>query len=130
MSPNVLRTRSVQGGRGPGGRRRTGPGRVPEGGVRASEPGPGGGDQPLPQRDVLPPLPAPAPGPDPGLRPRGSNLHQQIHSRAVPERQGTEGGKVAFGSLWVCVALLSSLQGIFGNHERQPLSFNISSWNK
>lgn len=80
MSQTVLRTRSVQLSRGPGGRRRTGPGRLPAGGVRASEPGPGGGDQPVPQRDVLPPLPAPAPGLDPGLRPRGSNLHQQIHS--------------------------------------------------
>lgn len=80
MSPNVLRTRPVQVSQGPGGCRRTGPSRVPEGGVRASELGPGGGDQPVPQWDVLPALPAPAPGLDPGLRPRGSNLHRQIHS--------------------------------------------------
>lgn len=92
LSVNVPRTGSVQGSRGPGSRRRTGPRGLPEGGVRASEPGAGGGDQPLPQRDVLASLPAPAPGPGPSLRARGSHLHRQIHGRAVPECQGTRKG--------------------------------------
>lgn len=94
LSVNVPRTRSVQGSRGPGSRRRTGTRGLPEGGVRASEPGAGGGDQPLPQRDVLASLPAPAPGPGPSLRARGSRLHRQIHGRAVPECQGTRKGHV------------------------------------
>lgn len=95
MSPNVLRPRPVQGSRSPGRRGRTGPCCLPQAGVRASEPGPGRRHQPLPQRHVLPSLPAPAPGLGPGLRPCGSHLYQQVLSRAVPERQGTEGASLA-----------------------------------
>lgn len=86
---NVRRTGSVEIRRGAGSRRRTGPCGLPEGGVRAPRPAPRGDDQPVPQWDVLPPVPPPAPEPGPSLRPRGSHLHGQIHSGAVPERKGT-----------------------------------------
>lgn len=55
----------------------------------APEVEPRGGDQPVPQWDVLAPLPPPAPGLGPSLHPCGSHLHRQVHSWAVPECAGT-----------------------------------------
>lgn len=90
---NVRRTRSVEIRRGPGSDRRTGACGFPEGGVRVPRPAPRGGGQPVPQWDVLPPVPPRAPEPGPSLRPRGSHLHGQIHGRAVPECKGTDSSK-------------------------------------
>lgn len=103
---NLLRTRSVKIGRGSSSDWWSGPCGFPEGGVWAPRPAPGGGDQPVPQWNVLPPVPPPAPEPGPSLHPRGSHLHRQIHAGAVPERKGTASKSNFF----------SCLRSFTGNH--------------
>lgn len=113
------RLRPFEVSRGPGSARWTGSGRFPEGGVWAAESEPGGGDQPVPQWDVLTPLPPRAPSPDTGLYPRGPHLHRQIHSRAVPECKGTVLHPFySFRFLWSLV--ISSLMDSLDYCECQP----------